>query len=201
MAGSLGEHADLAAPVPVSEDTGLEGDLRRGRHSPVGRIVRRSEMDAVSSDPGPLVLPHVISLPNASSAMLPEPSHVPACFRFGCKPQRGRGVCRRKAAEVPCRWGRDDDSCSDGEIVSQVLHLVDQPLNGLAAPDLYTTPQRTQMAAAIKSRVTRLKFGEQFHSRKVRMRFQILKHMRPVIHEALRTGTASTRLVAEAAVL
>ena len=51
----------------------------------------------------PPVLPHVILLPSASSAMLPDPSHIPVCSRFGRKPQRGRGVCRREAAEVPCR--------------------------------------------------------------------------------------------------
>lgn len=58
-------------------------------------------------DVEPPVLPHVILLPSASSAMLPDPSNIPISFRFGfgCKPQRGRGVCRRKAAEVPCRWG------------------------------------------------------------------------------------------------
>ncbi len=35
--------------------------------------------------------------------------------------------------------------------MSMFLQLVDQPLNCFAAPDLYASPQRTQMAAAVKS--------------------------------------------------
>jgi hypothetical protein len=46
----------------------------------------------------------------------------------------------------------------------------------------------------------KLKFGEQFRCRDIRMRFQMLEHLRPVIQKALRTGPAAARLVAEAAV-
>ena len=49
--------------------------------------------------------------------------------------------------------------------MSVVLHLADQPLNGFAAPNLHATPQRTQMASAIESRITRLEFSEEFYGR------------------------------------
>jgi hypothetical protein len=81
-----------------------------------------------------------------------------------------------------------------------VLHLRDQPLNGLAAPDLQTTTQRTQMTAIITSGVTRLEFNEEFHSTLIGTRFQTLKHLRPVSDKALGTKTASARFFNEAAI-
>lgn len=56
------------------------------------------------------------------------------------------------------------------------------------------------MAATIKSRVTRLEFGEEFYCGLIRMLLQPLKHLSPVSRAALRTRTAPARLVAEAAV-
>src|SRR5439155_2719062 len=73
-------------------------------------------------------------------------------------------------------------------------------LNGLSTPDPQTTPQRAQMAAAIESRITGLKFGEEFHSRLIRTRFQTLKHFRPVSDETLGTRSASARLFDRAVV-
>ena len=45
------------------------------------------------------------------------------------------------------------------------LQLVDQPLNRFSAPDLYASPQRTQMAAAAKSWIASLEFGLDVHSK------------------------------------
>jgi hypothetical protein len=80
------------------------------------------------------------------------------------------------------------------------LHLADQPLNGLSAPDLQATPQRTQMTAAVKSWITRLEFGKKFYSGLIRMLFQPFKHFRPVSCAALRTRAMSAGLVTEATV-
>ena len=80
------------------------------------------------------------------------------------------------------------------------LQLVDQPLNRFSAPDLYASPQRTQMAAAIKSWIARLEFGEKLNSGLIRILFQPPNHLRPVSCAAVRNGGTSSRLVAEAAV-
>lgn len=57
--------------------------------------------------------------------------------------------------------------------------------NSLSAPDLHATAQRTQMAAAIKSWITSLEFGEKFYSGLIRILFQPLKHLSPVSCAAL----------------
>lgn len=81
-----------------------------------------------------------------------------------------------------------------------VLHLADQSLNSLSAPDLHATTQRTQMAAAIKSWITSLEFGEKFYSGLIWILFQPLNHLSPVSCAALRTRATSARLVAETTV-
>ena len=92
-------------------------------------------------------------------------------------------------------------SCgADRDILRQSLHFGDQSLNGFAAPHLQASPQRTQMVAAIESRIARLEFGEEFDGCLIRPRLQTLKHLRPVSDETLGTRTASARLIAEAAV-
>jgi hypothetical protein len=75
-----------------------------------------------------------------------------------------------------------------------------QPLNGLATPYLQATPQRTQTTATITSRITRLKFGEEFDGRLIRTRVQTLKHLCPVSDKTLGTRTASAWFFDEAAV-
>src|SRR5690349_7206980 len=85
-------------------------------------------------------------------------------------------------------------------MLRQPLHFADQSLNGLSTPDLHTTPQRAQMAAAIESGIAGLKFSEEFHSCLIRTRFQTLKHFRPVDDETLGTRTASARFFDGAAV-
>jgi hypothetical protein len=45
-----------------------------------------------------------------------------------------------------------------------ILQLEDQPLNCFSAPDLYASPQRTHMAAAVQSWIASLEFGEKFDS-------------------------------------
>jgi hypothetical protein len=84
--------------------------------------------------------------------------------------------------------------------VRQLLHLADQSFNGLSAPDLQATPQCTKMTTAVNSGVARLELSEEFHSCLIRMLFQPLKHLRPVIRPALRTGPTPARFIAEAAV-
>src|SRR5260221_6497518 len=82
-----------------------------------------------------------------------------------------------------------------------VLHFGDQLLNGLATPDLHTTPQRSQIASLVESRITCLEFGEELIGCLIRSSLQTLKHLRPLIHETLRTRTASARFFAYAALL
>jgi len=124
----------------------------------------------------------------------------PAGFE-GFISRKTKGSLTPKAAEgvVRLRWS---SSCGSGTNVSgMVLHLGDQPLNGFAAPDLQATPQRTQMATTITSRITRLEFGEEFRGRLIRTRFQTLKHLRPMSDKTLGTRTASAWFFDEAAVL
>ena len=82
-----------------------------------------------------------------------------------------------------------------------ILQLEDQPLNRFSAPDLYASPQRTQMAAAVQSWIASLEFGEKFDSGLIGMLFQPLNHLRPMSSAAVRNGGTSSRLIAEAAVL
>jgi hypothetical protein len=90
--------------------------------------------------------------------------------------------------------------CACSDILREIFDLADQSLNSLSAPDLYTTAQRTQMAAAIESWITSLEFGEKFYSGLIRILFQPLNHRSPVSCAALRTRATSERFVAEAAV-
>ena len=80
------------------------------------------------------------------------------------------------------------------------LHLADQPLNGLSAPDLQATPQRTKMAVAVKSWITCLEFGKKFYCGLIRMIFQPFKHFRPVSCATLWARAMSAGLVTEATV-
>jgi signal transduction histidine kinase len=86
------ERADLNATIEAIRDLIL-ADVR------VHRARVQFELAAT------IVLPHVILLPSASSAMLPDPSRLPVSFRFGRKPQRGRGVCRRRRQKSRANWG------------------------------------------------------------------------------------------------
>ncbi len=70
-------------------------------------------------------------------------------------------------------------------------------LNSLSALDLHATPQCTQMAAAIKSWITRLELGEKFYGGLIRVLFQPLEHLTPVSCAALRKRATCARLVAE----
>jgi len=78
------------------------------------------------------------------------------------------------------------------------LQLADQPLNCLSAPDLHASPQRTQMAAAVKSWIASLEFGEKFDSGLIGMLFQPLSHLRPMSSAAVRNRCRAARFVAEA---
>ncbi len=90
---------------------------------------------------------------------------------------------------------------SGADVLCMVLHFGDQLLDGLAAPDLHTTPQRSQIASLVESRITCLEFGEELIGCLIRSSLQTLKHLRPLIHETLRTRTASARFFAYAALL
>lgn len=83
---------------------------------------------------------------------------------------------------------------TNSDILRQPLHFADQSLNGLSTPDLQTTPQRAQMAAAIESRITSLKFGEEFHSCLIRTRFQTLLSITHILRPATRDALSVDRL-------
>jgi len=80
------------------------------------------------------------------------------------------------------------------------LQLADQPLNRFSAPGLYAFPQGAQMAAAVQSSVASLEFGKKFDGGLIGMLLQPLSHLLPMSSAAVRSGTRSPRLVAEAAV-
>src|SRR5947209_8201794 len=99
--------------------------------------------------------------------------------------RKTKGSLTPKAAEgaVRLRWS---SPCRPGaNVVGMVLHFRDQPLYGFAAPDLHATTQRAQMGSIITSRITRLKFNEEFHSTLIRTRFQTLNHLCPVSDKTL----------------
>ena len=53
-----------------------------------------------------------------------------------------------------------------------LLQLEDQPLNRFSTPDLYASPQSTQMTAAINSGIARLEFDKKFVGGLIWMLFQ-----------------------------
>ena len=82
-----------------------------------------------------------------------------------------------------------------------LLQLEDQPLNRFSTPDLYAFPQSTQMTVAISSGITGLEFDKKFFGGLIWMFFQPLMHFSQVSDAAVRNHCASTRLVAETAIL
>jgi hypothetical protein len=86
----------------------------------------------------------------------------------------------------------------DGDTLSHVLHVTHQPLDGLPAPHLHAPLQCTQVPDDVSLWIAHLELDEELQGGLVRLRFQRLKHLRPVGFEEVPPVTA--RFIGYAAV-